>query len=125
MTLACRFFAGYRVRPDGIHFVMHADGRPSGMAFVEFDCPQEAMRALVRTLPLPVRCALGNMSASLLVILGFQSRHPEGPKGSAGIHHRHWYKNWTTLISKPTVSQHLNIVAAVVEMSRQQNCANA
>lgn len=43
----CRFFAGYRVRPDGIHFVMHADGRPSGMAFVEFDCPQEAMRALV------------------------------------------------------------------------------
>ena len=44
----CRFFAGYRVRPDGIHFVMHADGRPSGMAFVEFDCPQEAMRALVR-----------------------------------------------------------------------------
>lgn len=27
---------------------MHADGRPSGMAFVEFDCPQEAMRALVR-----------------------------------------------------------------------------
>ena len=26
---------------------MHADGRPSGMAFVEFDCPQEAMRALV------------------------------------------------------------------------------
>ena len=45
--MACRFFAGYRVRPDGIHFVMHADGRPSGMAFVEFDCPQEAMRALV------------------------------------------------------------------------------
>lgn len=41
-----KFFAGYRVRPDGIHFVMHADGRPSGMAFVEFDCPQEAMRAL-------------------------------------------------------------------------------
>ena len=35
------------MRPDGIHFVMHADGRPSGMAFVEFDCPQEAMRALV------------------------------------------------------------------------------
>lgn len=45
--VGCRFFAGYRVRPDGIHFVMHADGRPSGMAFVEFDCPQEAMRALV------------------------------------------------------------------------------
>lgn len=50
--VACRFFAGYRVRPDGIHFVMHADGRPSGMAFVEFDCPQEAMRALV-SLPTP------------------------------------------------------------------------
>ena len=41
---------------------MHADGRPSGMAFVEFDCPQEAMRALVSipchphasTLPLPL-----------------------------------------------------------------------
>ena len=48
LSSACRFFAGYRVRPDGIHFVMHADGRPSGMAFVEFDCPQEAMRALVR-----------------------------------------------------------------------------
>ena len=47
MCAVCRFFAGYRVRPDGIHFVMHADGRPSGMAFVEFDCPQEAMRALV------------------------------------------------------------------------------
>ena len=45
--VGCRFFAGYRVRPDGIHFVMHADGRPSGMAFVEFDCPQEAMRAFV------------------------------------------------------------------------------
>lgn len=50
---ACRFFVGYRVRPDGIHFVMHADGRPSGMAFVEFDCPQEAMRALVSPLYLP------------------------------------------------------------------------
>jgi len=37
MLCGCRFFAGYRVRPDGIHFVMHADGRPSGMAFVEFD----------------------------------------------------------------------------------------
>ena len=48
LLCGCRFFAGYRVRPDGIHFVMHADGRPSGMAFVEFDCPQEAMRALVR-----------------------------------------------------------------------------
>ena len=48
--VAYRFFAGYRVRPDGIHFVMHADGRPSGMAFVEFDCPQEAMRALVSPL---------------------------------------------------------------------------
>ena len=58
VILACRFFAGYRVRPDGIHFVMHADGRPSGMAFVEFDCPQEAMRALVRSSPLPVQCAV-------------------------------------------------------------------
>ncbi len=42
------FFAGYKVKPGGISFIMHADGRPSGMAFVEFEMPQEAMRAMVR-----------------------------------------------------------------------------
>ena len=63
----CRFFAGYRVRPDGIHFVMHADGRPSGMAFVEFDCPQEAMRALVSTRSLHVRSNLTNYRADDLL----------------------------------------------------------
>ena len=56
--MVCRFFAGYRVRPDGIHFVMHADGRPSGMAFVEFDCPQEAMRALVSKQSPALQCQI-------------------------------------------------------------------
>ena len=26
-----KFFFGYRIRPDGISFIMHADGRPTGM----------------------------------------------------------------------------------------------
>lgn len=41
-----KFFAGYRIKPDGISFIMHADGRPTGMAFIEFETPQEAVRAM-------------------------------------------------------------------------------
>lgn len=41
-----KFFAGYRVKHDGISFIMHADGRPTGMAFIEFETPQEAVRAM-------------------------------------------------------------------------------
>ncbi|GAX80146.1 hypothetical protein CEUSTIGMA_g7584.t1 [Chlamydomonas eustigma] len=41
-----KFFLGYRIRPDGISFIMHADGRPTGMAFIEFETPQEAVRAM-------------------------------------------------------------------------------
>lgn len=26
-----KFFLGYRIKPDGISFIMHADGRPTGM----------------------------------------------------------------------------------------------
>ena len=41
-----KFFVGYRIKLDGISFIMHADGRPTGMAFIEFDTPQEAVRAM-------------------------------------------------------------------------------
>jgi len=32
--------------PPGCSFIMHADGRPTGMAFIEFETPQEAVRAM-------------------------------------------------------------------------------
>lgn len=38
-----KFFGGYRIKADGISFIMHADGRPTGMAFIEFETPQEAV----------------------------------------------------------------------------------
>ncbi len=41
-----KFFAGYKIKPDGVSFIMHADGRPTGMAFIEFETPQEAVRAM-------------------------------------------------------------------------------
>lgn len=41
-----KFFGAYKIKPDGISFIMHADGRPTGMAFVEFETPQEAVRAM-------------------------------------------------------------------------------
>eukprot|EP01025_Chloroclados_australasicus_P008929 TRINITY_DN1331_c0_g1_i10.p1 TRINITY_DN1331_c0_g1~~TRINITY_DN1331_c0_g1_i10.p1 ORF type:complete len:672 (-),score=115.69 TRINITY_DN1331_c0_g1_i10:5362-7377(-) len=40
------FFAGYRIKVGGINFVMHADGRPTGMAFIEFESVHEAIRAM-------------------------------------------------------------------------------
>jgi len=40
------FFAGYHIRMSGINFVMHPDGRPTGMAFVEFESVHEAIRAM-------------------------------------------------------------------------------
>eukprot|EP01023_Acetabularia_acetabulum_P034751 TRINITY_DN3266_c1_g1_i1.p1 TRINITY_DN3266_c1_g1~~TRINITY_DN3266_c1_g1_i1.p1 ORF type:complete len:421 (-),score=115.20 TRINITY_DN3266_c1_g1_i1:184-1446(-) len=40
------FFAGYQIRMSGINFVMHPDGRPTGMAFVEFESVHEAIRAM-------------------------------------------------------------------------------
>lgn len=42
-----KFFSGFRIKPDGVSFIMHADGRPTGMAFIEFETPQEAVRAMV------------------------------------------------------------------------------
>ncbi len=41
-----KFFAGYKIKSEGISFIMHADGRPTGMAFIEFETPQEAVRAM-------------------------------------------------------------------------------
>ncbi|PNH05775.1 Heterogeneous nuclear ribonucleoprotein H [Tetrabaena socialis] len=41
-----KFFAGYKIKVEGISFIMHADGRPTGMAFIEFETPQEAVRAM-------------------------------------------------------------------------------
>ncbi|GFR46386.1 hypothetical protein Agub_g7982 [Astrephomene gubernaculifera] len=41
-----KFFAGYKIKLEGVSFIMHADGRPTGMAFVEFETPQEAVRAM-------------------------------------------------------------------------------
>eukprot|EP00195_Chlamydomonas_chlamydogama_P011755 CAMPEP_0202914098 /NCGR_PEP_ID=MMETSP1392-20130828/62202_1 /ASSEMBLY_ACC=CAM_ASM_000868 /TAXON_ID=225041 /ORGANISM="Chlamydomonas chlamydogama, Strain SAG 11-48b" /LENGTH=485 /DNA_ID=CAMNT_0049605619 /DNA_START=36 /DNA_END=1490 /DNA_ORIENTATION=+ len=41
-----KFFAGYKIKPEGISFIMHADGRPTGMSFIEFETPQEAVRAM-------------------------------------------------------------------------------
>jgi RNA recognition motif-containing protein len=41
-----KFFAGYKIKPEGVSFIMHADGRPTGMAFIEFETPQEAVRAM-------------------------------------------------------------------------------
>lgn len=42
-----KFFSSYKIKPDGVSFIMHADGRPTGMAFIEFETPQEAVRAMV------------------------------------------------------------------------------
>lgn len=41
-----KFFAGYKIKQEGVSFIMHADGRPTGMAFIEFETPQEAVRAM-------------------------------------------------------------------------------
>jgi hypothetical protein len=41
-----KFFSGYKIKPDGVSFIMHQDGRPTGMAFIEFETPQEAVRAM-------------------------------------------------------------------------------
>ncbi|KAF5826258.1 hypothetical protein DUNSADRAFT_3879 [Dunaliella salina] len=41
-----KFFGAYKIKPDGISFIMHVDGRPTGMAFIEFETPQEAVRAM-------------------------------------------------------------------------------
>lgn len=45
-----KFFSGYKIKPGGVSFIMHADGRPTGMAFIEFATPQEAVRAMVSLL---------------------------------------------------------------------------
>lgn len=41
-----KFFNGYKIKAGGVSFIMHADGRPTGMAFIEFCTPQEAVRAM-------------------------------------------------------------------------------
>lgn len=41
-----KFFSGFKIKADGVSFIMHADGRPTGMAFIEFETPQEAVRAM-------------------------------------------------------------------------------
>lgn len=40
------FFAGYKIKSGGVSFIMRDDGRPSGMAFIEFSSAQEALRAM-------------------------------------------------------------------------------
>eukprot|EP00798_Chlamydomonas_sp_ICE-L_P009763 gene9763-7638_t len=40
------FFSEYHIKPGGISFIMHADGRHTGMAFIEFGSPRESLRAL-------------------------------------------------------------------------------
>ena len=42
-----KFFNGYKIKQEGISFIMHSDGRPTGMAFIEFESPQEAVKAMV------------------------------------------------------------------------------
>jgi RNA recognition motif-containing protein len=42
-----KFFNGYKIKPEGVSFIMHSDGRPTGMAFIEFETPQEAVKAMV------------------------------------------------------------------------------
>ncbi len=42
-----KFFSGYKIKVGGVSFIMHADGRPTGMAFIESATPQEAVRAMV------------------------------------------------------------------------------
>lgn len=49
-----KFFQGHKIKPDGVSFIMHADGRPTGMAFIEFATPQEAVRAMVSVSQLPL-----------------------------------------------------------------------
>ena len=36
-----KFFLGYRIKPDGISFIMHADGRPTGMVSVHCRLSQD------------------------------------------------------------------------------------
>jgi hypothetical protein len=43
-----KFFQGFKIKPAGVNFVMHVDGRPTGMAFVVFESPQEAVLAMSR-----------------------------------------------------------------------------
>ncbi|KAJ9533303.1 hypothetical protein QJQ45_026353 [Haematococcus lacustris] len=39
-----KFFSSFKIK--AVSFIMHADGRPTGMAFIEFETPQEAVRAM-------------------------------------------------------------------------------
>jgi hypothetical protein len=41
-----KFFSGYKIKNEGVSFIMHSDGRPTGMAFIEFESPQEAVKAM-------------------------------------------------------------------------------
>jgi hypothetical protein len=41
-----KFFSGYKIKGEGVSFIMHSDGRPTGMAFIEFESPQEAVKAM-------------------------------------------------------------------------------
>jgi hypothetical protein len=51
-----KFFNGYKIKQEGISFIMHSDGRPTGMAFIEFETPQEAVKAMVRPACRPCPC---------------------------------------------------------------------
>lgn len=57
---------------------MHADGRPSGMAFVEFDCPQEAMRALVRFLKSALQLIACVLKCINTTFVGMHQHHSYG-----------------------------------------------
>lgn len=61
-----KFFSSYKIKPDGVSFIMHADGRPTGMAFIEFETPQEAVRAMVSPPPSAGLQLMSMLTCSLL-----------------------------------------------------------
>ena len=40
------FFDSFKLKPNGVQLVVRSDGKPTGEAFVDFDAPEEAARAL-------------------------------------------------------------------------------
>ncbi|GBF94749.1 heterogeneous nuclear ribonucleoprotein H2 [Raphidocelis subcapitata] len=40
------FFEGFRLKPNGVQLVVRSDNKPTGEAFVDFEAPDEAARAL-------------------------------------------------------------------------------
>jgi epithelial splicing regulatory protein 1/2 len=65
-----KFFTGFRIKPEGVSFIMHVDGRPTGMAFVEFETPQEAVRAMEKD-----RAKFGPEYGERFIMLQLVGRH--------------------------------------------------